>query len=278
MSWRVEPNVEPNVEPSDSVREALMQVAGRAVRRHTKLVALCGLGAVVMLAASLWDVGARAPVDLPILCGAIAFAIGGVMAFVAKRRTAAFLARATAQDLIGFTPNDDKSLWLHFRNGRTLRTPKLSFDLALIEAALPVRPAPPKLQPGALIAWAVVLAPVGAGLWLNTVPIPVQISQIKSTRGHLQFTGNAVLMLNVNLKMENSPVYASLLISDGSGRCRVLVEADAIPATERIRHEPGIPVRVVVQSKHVRYEGAIMKDMDVLFADSFEILDSGTER
>lgn len=270
----MEPEIEATPSPtSDSVREALMKVAGRTVGGHAVRAVLCGLGAAVVLSLSLWNVGARAPVDLPILCGAIALAIGGVMAFLAKRRTAVFLARATAQDLIGVTPNVDKSLWLHFRNGRTLRTPRLNFDLAQIEATLPKRPAPPKLRPGALIAWAAVLAPVGIGLWLNDVPIPVQISQIESTRGHLQLTGNAVLMLNVNLKMENSPVYASILLSDGSGRCRVLVEADAIPATERIRHEPGLPVRVVVHSKNVRYEGAIIKQMNVLFADSFEVLE-----
>lgn len=270
----MEPKIDATTPPtSDSVREALMEVAGRTVGGHAKRVVLCGLAAVAVLALSLWDVGARAPVDLPILCGAIAFAIGGVMVFLAKRRTAAFLARATAQDLIGVTPNVDKSLWLHFRNGRTLRTPQLDFDLALIEAALPKRPEPPKIRPGALLAWAAFLAPLGVGLLLNQVPIPTQTSQIKSTRGHLQLTGNAVLMLNVNLKMENSPVYASILLSDGSGRCRVLVDADAIPATEQIRHDPGIPVRVVVHSKNVRYEGAIIKQMDVLFADSFEVLE-----
>ena len=270
----MEPEIDATTTPtSDSVRAALMEVAGRTVRRHAKLVVLCGLAAVVALALSLWDIGARAPVDLPILCVAIAFAIGGVMAFLAMRRTAAFLARVTAQDLIGVTPNVDKSLWLHFRNGRTLRTPKLNFDLALIEAALPKRPAPPKIRPDALLAWAAFLAPLGVGLWLNNVPIPAQISQIKSTRGHLQLTGNAVLILNANLKMEHSPVYASIMLSDSSGHYRVLVEADAIPATERIRHEPGIPVRVVVHSKKVRYEGAIIKDMDILFADSFEVLE-----
>lgn len=274
MSWRVEPKVEPEIDAtprptSDSVREAMMELARRTAGGHVALVVICVLGAVVALVPSLRNVGARAPVDLRYLCVVIAFAIGGVMAFLARRRTTAFLARVTAQDLIGVTPNLDKSLWLHFRNGRTLRTPAGNFDLALIEATLPKRPAPPKLRPAALFAWVAFLAPLGVGLWLNYVPIPVQISQIESNGGRLQLTGTAVLIDGAFVKKGNAE-YGTIWLTDGSGHCRVLVKADQIPGTERFRHEPGLLVRVVVHSENVRYEGQLMEKIDVLIADSFE--------
>lgn len=278
MNWRVEPKVEPKIDAtppptSDSVREALVEVAGRTtVRNHIALVVICVLGAAVALALALVHVGARAPVDLRFLCVVIAFVIGGVLASVAKRRAAAFLARVTAQDLVGFTPNIDKSLWLHFRNGRTLRTPPLNFDLALIEAAVPKRPPPPKIRPAALLAWAAFLAPLGVGLWLREVPIPVQISQIESTPGRLQLTGNAVLIAGAFVRKGNDE-YGTLWLTDASGHCRVLVKADEIPATERLRHEPGLPVRVAVHSENVRYEGQLMEKIDVLIVHSLEVLE-----
>lgn len=252
-----------------------MAVAGRTAGGHVALAVICGLGGVVALVPSLRHVGARAPVDLRFLCVVIAFAIGGVMAFLAKRRTAAFLSRVTAQDLIGVTPNLDKSLWLHFRNGRTLRTPPLTFDLALIETALPKRPAPPKIRPAALLAWAAFLAPLGVGLWLNEVPIPVQISQIESTGGQMQLTGNAVLIADALVRVGNSE-YGTLWLSDGTDHCRVLLQSGAIPATERIRHEPGVPVRVEVRSRTVnlRVKGEVFdKRIEVLIAYSFEVLE-----
>jgi hypothetical protein len=231
---------------------------------------------MVALALSLWDVGARAPVDLPILCVAIAFAIGGIMVSLARRRTAAFLARVTAQDLIGVTPNPDKSLWLHFRNGRTLRTPKLNFDLALIEAALPKRPAPPKIRPGALLAWAVFLAPLGVGLWLNAAPIPAKISQIDSTRGTVELRGTARLSATALLQIGNSAPYATLTIDDGSGKREIMVEVDAIPddVVERLRQGPGIAVRVAVHHRKTRFKGVGTAEIDVLIADWFEPLGS----
>ena len=277
MSWPVEPEIDATTPPkSDSVREALTEVAGRTVGGQAKLVVLCGLAAVVALALSLWDVGARAPVDLPILCVAIAFVIGGIMASLAKRRTAAFLARVTAQDLIGFTPNLDKSLWLHFRNGRTLRTPQLNFDLALIEAALAKRPAPPKIRPGALLAWAAFLAPLGVGLWLNDVPIPAKISQIDSTRGTVELRGTAKLSETALLQIGKSAPYATMIIDDGSGKREILVEVDAIPddVVERARQDPGIALRVVAHHKKTRFKGVGTAEIDVLIADWFEPLGS----
>lgn len=276
MSGSVEPKIDAKTPmTSDSVRNALMEVAGRTVGGHVALVVICGLGAVVALVPSLRHVGARAPVDLRFLCVVIAFAIGGVMAYLAKRRTAAFLARVTAQDLIGVTPNHDKSLWLHFRNGRTLQTPPGKFDLAQIEAALPKRPAPPKIRPAALLAWAAFLAPLGVGLWLNEVPIAVQISQIESTGGQMQLTGNAVLIADAIVTKGNTE-YGTLSLSDGTGDCRVLVPSDVIPDTERIRHEPGLPVRVGVRSQTVklRTEGAVFdKRTELVIANSFEVLE-----
>jgi hypothetical protein len=280
----VEPKVEPKVEPeidakipptADSVREALMAVVRRTVGGHGAAVVVCGLGAVIALVPSLRHVGARAPVDLRFLCVVIAFAIGGVMSFLAMLRTAAFLAGLTAQDLIGVTPRADTSLWLHFRNGRTLMTPPGNFDLARIEAVLPRRPPPPKIRPAALLAWAAFLAPLGVGLWLHDVPVPAPISQVESTGGQVQLTGNAVLIPDAFFSTGGTE-YGTLSLSDGTGQCRVLVPSDAIPATERIRHEPGVPVRVEVRNRTMKLQvkGAVFdKRVEVLIAYSFEVLE-----
>lgn len=276
MEPKVEPGIDATTPPtSDSVRESLMELVGRTVGGYAALVVICGLGAVIMLVPSLRHVGARAPVDLRFFGGVIAFAIGGVMAIVARRRTAAFLARVTAQDLVGYTPNLDKSLWLHFRNGRALQTPQGNFDLALIEAALPKRLAPPKLRPAVVLVCAVFLAPLGVGLWLNEVPIPTPISQIETTGGQMQVTGNAVLIPDVSYKQGNTE-YGTLSVSDDTGHCRVLVPSNAIPATERIRHEPGLPVRIEVRNRWVtvQVEGEVLdKHTDMLISYKFEVLE-----
>lgn len=277
MEPKVEPEVEPRIEAtapptSNPVREVLIDAGAHAIIIQTAIMIGCGLGTVIGLALSLTHLGARAPVDLRYLCVVIAFGLTGIIAFVAKRRTLAFLRRVTAQDLVGFTPNADKSLWLHFRNGRTMRTSPLKLDLTPIEAAVPKRPPPPKIRAAAVAAWAVFLAPLGVGMWLREMPFPVQVSQVESTPGRLAITGNAVLIADAFVR-KGGTEYGTLWVTDASGHCRVLVKADAIPGTERLRHEPGLPVRVVVHSEDVHYEGQLMEYINVLIAHSLEVLE-----
>lgn len=106
-----------------SVQDALMETARSAIGGHFVAMIGAGLVAVFVLVMSLWHVGARAPVDLPILCVAVAFTTATLAAFLTMRERAAFIERVTAQDLIGVTQNTDKSLWLHVQNRRAFRTP-----------------------------------------------------------------------------------------------------------------------------------------------------------
>lgn len=261
---------------SDSLKEALIgEARGTIGANRAVLVGGAGLATLIALAVSLWDPGARAPIDLPILCIAVAFAIATIAALLSSRESASLIQRMTAQDLIGVTQNADKTIWLHFRNRRAFRSAVPDVSWADIDAVLPSLPAP-KNYARAAIMWGAFLAPLGVGIWLNELPIPAKISEVKSTRGVLELSGKATVASRTNVTIGDSPEYAILKLDDGSGHCLIYVEAAAIPAAaiERARTEPGIAMRAIVRSKKAQVKGSGMADFEVLVAEWFELLES----
>lgn len=277
MSRPVEP--EPPIATGHTpaaVQAALMQTARESYAGHL-VIALCtAVLSAIALVLSLWNVGARAPIDLPVLCIAIAFAVATLALLVGVRARIAAIAGLSARNLIGVTQNRDKSLWLHFQDGRTLRVPSPSISPAQIEAALPSRPAPPREIARPAIGWALALAPLGVGLWLNEAPIPAKIAQIDSTRGTVELRGTARLAKTALLQIGKSPPYATLILDDGSGKREIMVEADAMSddVVERARQGSGVAVRVVVHHKKTRFKGVGTAEIDVLIADWFDPLGS----
>jgi hypothetical protein len=259
---------------SDVVNRALLAAARSAVRSSVIAVGVCGLATLGVLGFSLWDVGARAPVDLPLLCVAGALAVGTVLAILARRERAALIAQVTAADLVGVTRRPDNGLWLHFPGGRSFLVP--SSEVPQVDlAALPALPAPAKNYTRLAIQALVVLAPLGLGAYFNEQPVPATIAQVKATRGVVQLTGNAVEAGKATYKIgTRSPEYAVLRLEDRTGNSLIYVELAALPpeALDRARTPPGLPMRVVARPKKVKHEGVAMPEIEVLVVESFELL------
>src|SRR5207248_7068 len=142
---------------------------------------------------------------------------------------ASFLEQVSADDLVGITRNRAKTLWLHFRNGRSFRVPASIAPRGDIATALPSLPRPARNHARAATWCTIFVVPVAIGVWLNSAAVPTKISQLDNTRGLLQLTGAAMLASEATVTIGIwSPQYAVLRLDDGTGTCLIYVEAAAL--------------------------------------------------
>lgn len=259
---------------SDQVKAALIGSARRSNRLYVLVVGLFGAGALLLLALSVEDVGARAPVDQPLLCVSVACALATVLAIMTRRERAALLEQVSADDLVGLTRSRTGGLWLHFRNGGSFLVPKNLVPRGDIASALPSLPRPPRNYPRVATWWGIFVVPVAIGVWLNDAPIPTKIAQLETTRGRLALTGAATLAAETTVVIDNSSEYAVLRLDDGTGTCLIYVETAALsPAQlEQLRGKNGVPMRAIVYPQRVRYKEGRTAEFDARIVVSFELL------